>query len=325
MEDIPAMMDLYAQARVFMREHGNPNQWDENYPSRELLEKDIAFGNSYIVEDDEKNLAATFAFIKGEDPTYYGIENGAWLNHEPYGTIHRLAGNTSYHGIASGCISWCKSQIGNLRADTHEDNKIMQHLLEKNGFVRCGIIHLANGAPRIAYQFAGDSADYWSVREVPSGGRGFGIASMVLGIIALVLFFSFVNIPLAILSIIFGIIQLTRKAPKGMAISGIVMSTISLFLLVIFWACMFVSDARTESTDSSTYYYEGSENDDASDDYYDGLYEGYQQGYKDGYYDGYYGYTPDEDFYDYTPDDGFYGYLPNEDSYNFHEKNGIYY
>lgn len=325
MEDIPAMMDLYAQARVFMRENGNLNQWDENYPSRELLEKDIAFGNSYIVEDDEKNLAATFAFIKGEDPTYYGIENGAWLNHEPYGTIHRLAGNTSYHGIASGCISWCKSQIGNLRADTHEDNKIMQHLLEKNGFVRCGIIHLANGAPRIAYQFAGDSADYWSVREVPSGGRGFGIASMVLGIIALVLFFSFVNIPLAILSIIFGIIQLTRKAPKGMAISGIVMSTISLFLLVIFWACMFVSDARTESTDSSTYYYEGSENDDASDDYYDGLYEGYQQGYKDGYYDGYYGYTPDEDFYDYTPDDGFFGYLPNDDSYNFHGKNGIYY
>ena len=325
MEDIPAMMDLYAQARVFMRENGNLNQWDENYPSRELLEKDIAFGNSYIVEDDEKNLAATFAFIKGEDPTYYGIENGAWLNHEPYGTIHRLAGNTSYHGIASGCISWCKSQIGNLRADTHEDNKIMQHLLEKNGFVRCGIIHLANGAPRIAYQFAGDSADYWSVREVPSGGRGFGIASMVLGIIALVLFFSFVNIPLAILSIIFGIIQLTRKAPKGMAISGIVMSTISLFLLVIFWACMFVSGARTESTDSSTYYYEGSENDDASDDYYDGLYEGYQQGYKDGYYDGYYGYTPDEDFYDYTPDDGFFGYLPNDDSYNFHEKNGIYY
>ena len=135
MEDIPAMMDLYAQARVFMRENGNLNQWDESYPSRELLEKDIAFGNSYIVEDDEKNLAATFAFIKGEDPTYYGIENGAWLNHEPYGTIHRLAGNTSYHGIASGCISWCKSQIGNLRADTHEDNKIMQHLLEKNGFI----------------------------------------------------------------------------------------------------------------------------------------------------------------------------------------------
>ena len=64
------------------------------------MEKDISYGNSYVVEDDDKRLAATFAFIKGEDPTYYGIENGAWLNHEPYGTIHRLAGNPSCHGIA---------------------------------------------------------------------------------------------------------------------------------------------------------------------------------------------------------------------------------
>jgi hypothetical protein len=82
---------------------------------------------------------------------------------------------------------------------------------------------------------------------------------------------------------------------------------------------------RVLQVNRSTYYYEGSENDDASGDYYDGLYEGYQQGYKDGYYDGYYGYTPDEEFYGHTPDDGFYGYLPNDDSYNFHEKNGIYY
>ena len=28
----------------------------------------------------------------------------------------------------------------------------MQHLLEKNGFTRCGIIHVADGTPRIAYQ-----------------------------------------------------------------------------------------------------------------------------------------------------------------------------
>ncbi len=33
-----------------------------------------------------------------------------------------------------------------LRADTHADNKIMQHLLEKNGFTRCGVIHVAESA-----------------------------------------------------------------------------------------------------------------------------------------------------------------------------------
>ena len=39
-----------------------------------------------------------------------------------------------------------------LRADTHADNKIMQHLLEKNGFARRGIIHVEDGTPRVAYQ-----------------------------------------------------------------------------------------------------------------------------------------------------------------------------
>ena len=39
-----------------------------------------------------------------------------------------------------------------VRADTHADNKIMQHLLEENGFTKCGIIHVEDGTPRIAYQ-----------------------------------------------------------------------------------------------------------------------------------------------------------------------------
>jgi len=35
--------------------------------------------------------------------------------------------------------------------DTHEDNQTMQALLGKHGFSYCGIIHLANGDPRMAY------------------------------------------------------------------------------------------------------------------------------------------------------------------------------
>ena len=31
----------------------------------------------------------------------------------------------------------------------------MQHVLESNGFTRCGIIHVADGSPRIAYQKLG--------------------------------------------------------------------------------------------------------------------------------------------------------------------------
>ena len=70
----------------------------------------------------------------------------------PYGTIHRLASTGDHRGVASEVIAWCLEHCESLRADTHADNKIMQHLLEKNGFARCGIIHVEDGTPRVAYQ-----------------------------------------------------------------------------------------------------------------------------------------------------------------------------
>ena len=64
--------------------------------------------------------------------------------------------------------------------------------------------------------------------------NGFGIASMVLGILALVFFCGCINIPLAIISIIFAIIHINRKTGSiGFAIAGIVTSTISVILTVI--------------------------------------------------------------------------------------------
>lgn len=42
-------------------------------------------------------------------------------------------------------------RLAEVRADTHWDNVIMQHILEKNGFVKCGTIVVENGTPRIAY------------------------------------------------------------------------------------------------------------------------------------------------------------------------------
>ena len=98
-------------------------------------------------------MEAVFAFVLGPDPTYAKIEDGQWLNDAlPYGTIHRLASAGKRPGVATDVINWCLEHCESLRADTHADNKIMQHLLEKNGFTRCGIIHVADGTPRIAYQ-----------------------------------------------------------------------------------------------------------------------------------------------------------------------------
>ena len=48
-------------------------------------------------------------------------------------------------------VAFARERINHIRIDTHEDNKIMQRAIARQGFSRCGIIHLANGSPRIAY------------------------------------------------------------------------------------------------------------------------------------------------------------------------------
>ena len=119
----------------------------------DLVQKERPAGGGLKVYTVNGCLEAVFAFILGPDPTYAKIEDGQWLNDEvPYGTIHRLASTGDRRGVASEVIAWCLKHCESLRADTHADNKIMQHLLEKNGFARCGIIHVEDGTPRVAYQ-----------------------------------------------------------------------------------------------------------------------------------------------------------------------------
>lgn len=150
-DDLPQIQAIYAAARQFMIATGNPNQWVDGYPSDELLLQDIDKQQLYVEETDGA-LHAAFVLAMGKDPTYAHIEDGGWLSDTPYGTIHRLASDGSAAGFFSRCVTFCRGRIAHLRIDTHHDNEVMQHLAEKEGFRRCGIIYLANGAPRIAYE-----------------------------------------------------------------------------------------------------------------------------------------------------------------------------
>ncbi len=150
-EYVDRVMEIYDTARKFMRSTGNMTQWINGYPGRDLIEGDIEKGNSYVGVYDGR-VIGTFAFILGEDPTYSYIEGGEWLNSLPYGTIHRIASDGTVHGFLEAAAGFASGIICNLRIDTHDDNRVMQHLLSKNGFKRCGRIYLENGDPRIAYQ-----------------------------------------------------------------------------------------------------------------------------------------------------------------------------
>jgi len=150
--DYERILEIYSIAREYMIHSGNPNQWGHLHPNSELVRKDIEHQVCYVIYDNNI-VHGVFALFDGEEPTYQYIENGEWLNNEPYVTIHRIAGDGIVHGIFKCASDYCKSLFGNIRIDTHEDNKTMQRVIEKNGFKKCGIIYVRDNSPRIAYQW----------------------------------------------------------------------------------------------------------------------------------------------------------------------------
>ena len=149
--DLPRILEIYDIAKAYMRANGNPNQWNGAYPDPETLRSDIEKQRLYVYKKDGR-IHGVFMLLLEEEPTYAYIEDGSWREERPYGTIHRLAGDGEVKGLFAKCVAFCEKKVKYLRADTHFDNHTMQHLLEKNGFERRGIIYLKNGDPRIAYQ-----------------------------------------------------------------------------------------------------------------------------------------------------------------------------
>lgn len=148
-EDLSRIGEIYAYARKFMAETGNPSQWGTTHPPLAWLQEDIAEGKLYVVADGDL-IHGVFYFAVEKDPTYAEIFDGNWHYDKPYGVIHRIAGDGS-GGILGTAVSFAQGKCGYLRIDTHHDNRVMQRALAKQGFSRCGIIYLENGEPRIAY------------------------------------------------------------------------------------------------------------------------------------------------------------------------------
>ena len=150
-EDLADILAIYRDARQFMEENGNPDQWGSTHPKQEVLDRDISLGQLYVVAENQK-LCGVFALIEGEDPTYGYIEGG-WHYGNDYVTIHRIASLRGAHGILKSAIAFALKRNSYIRIDTHEKNAPMHHLLQKYGFQPCGVIYIHDGSPRIAYDY----------------------------------------------------------------------------------------------------------------------------------------------------------------------------
>lgn len=145
--DFNRIMEIYAIARKYMKNSGNPNQWKDHYPEKNIVNKDIEDKISYVLEDNG-HIFACFVFTKGYEKSY----ELNFPSDKEYGIIHRVASDGSERKIVSRIINFVKKEISLLRIDTHEDNKTMQKAVEKLGFKRLGIIQLDDRSFRILYE-----------------------------------------------------------------------------------------------------------------------------------------------------------------------------
>ena len=157
--DMSAIMQVIEAAKKIMRQSGNMHQWGDGYPSELIITNDMEKHGGFVIEEgDGENqsigrIVGYFAFLPSPEPTYSKIYNGEWLDDiRSYHVIHRIASFPDVHGIFSDIMDFCFSRDGNIRIDTHKDNLIMRHNIKKHGFTYCGIIYLANGDERLAYQ-----------------------------------------------------------------------------------------------------------------------------------------------------------------------------
>ena len=163
--DTDRIMEIVEGARAFLKSQGL-DQWQKGYPDRAIFASDAQTGLGYVLEEDGQ-IQAVCAVTFTEDPSYAAIYDGRWLTGDTdgdgdtpaYAAIHRMAVDPALRGQGTAgklfaCVSSLAKKEGmeSIRIDTHRMNIPMQRLTAKYGFVRCGIIHLADGAERLAYE-----------------------------------------------------------------------------------------------------------------------------------------------------------------------------
>lgn len=149
MKDLDRVVEILRDGRNQLAESGI-DQWQGDYPNVEHIQEDIEHGFAYLVHSDDHETVGAFAIVAAPDHSYDELD-GKWLvDTDDYLVIHRVAihsdhaGNGYASGLFTSVIDYVKENpngVKSLRIDTHEDNKPMQHLIEKYGFTRVGTLH----------------------------------------------------------------------------------------------------------------------------------------------------------------------------------------
>ncbi len=141
-DDVEHVMQIIETAKKHLKEQGI-DQWQDGYPDIACITADAETGKGYFFKEDGEVLGYICIDFDGE-PAYDTLE-GEWACDEKYVVGHRMAMSEKSRGknYSSEVFSLLEqlakeNGVNYLRVDTDEDNKKMQHVFIKNGFVRRG-------------------------------------------------------------------------------------------------------------------------------------------------------------------------------------------
>lgn len=156
-DDLKYIIEIINEAKEFLKE-SKIDQWQQGYPNEEVILRDIENQHAYVLEDNNK-IIGTVALAFDKEKTYDLIYDGKWISNNEYAVIHRIAASRRYNikgtgtEIIKSIEKICKDKgIKSIKIDTHEENLVMQKLLNKNDFKYCGVIYLEDKAKRIAFE-----------------------------------------------------------------------------------------------------------------------------------------------------------------------------
>lgn len=120
-------------------------QWNEMYPSKEILQLDIELQQIWKIAD-ENTVIGIVVLSEIEDSEY---ENVKWLTSNDRNLyIHRLAVNPDFqgNGYAQKLMSFAENyakehQFNSIRLDTFSQNKRNQDFYEKRNYVKLESIY----------------------------------------------------------------------------------------------------------------------------------------------------------------------------------------
>ena len=142
--EIPEILELTRACGKDMISRGI-YQWNELYPSRTVLENDVARGELYLLED-ASGLLGIIALTPEMDKEY---ESVSWLTPNQGNLyVHRLAIDPSYQGLgyAQQLMTFAESfardeNYASIRLDTFSQNPRNQRFYEQRGYSRLGNVY----------------------------------------------------------------------------------------------------------------------------------------------------------------------------------------